>query len=109
MLITIKRKGDFTVTASSPNQCGHEGKGDYKYRVEITGTSLRLDGQGFLIDNKYIDAYFQNFNIADSCENMVSNAAQGLWDICKRHGTKPKRIVVEIFGSEFSSCEAILM
>lgn len=119
MDLSINRAGEFIAHADAqhPQQCGREGVRHYKYFVTIMAGNHHLTPDGFVMDNAWVDEYFQRCygNIGyrmkcDSCENMAQRAVHEFHEMFKRiHELKSidlKRIYVRIHGSDFSFIEA---
>ena len=108
-MLTIKRRGNFTLDTTSPQQCSTEGQRDYKYFVTVTGKKRDINHETtFLIDNKLIDDVFQQDVDAASCEVMVIQAAEEIRELCLENFFKPRKITVEIFANDNASCEYVL-
>lgn len=119
MLVSINREGRFTIPYSarrSYGQCGAEGATQYKYFVTIQASNTGLTSDGYVMENQYVDDYFQeeytrNENPdAVSCEDMAQRAVEHF--IARFYGdpelmlVEVQRIYVRIHGSDISFIEA---
>lgn len=119
MKLSINRAGEFIThgNADHPNQCGKTGARHYRYFVTITASNKTLTYDGFVMDNKWVDDYFQDCYgeegtkklQCDSCENMAQRAVEYFHCIFENElslrGVKVERIYVRIHGSEISYIE----
>lgn len=110
--LTINKEGQYTTFSESDTQCGKTGEHSYRYFVSITATNKNLTEEGFVMDNKLIDDYFQqkytkNKKICLSCEIMAMEAIESFKNLLAQL-TKAdvKRIYVRIYGTQTSFIEA---
>lgn len=119
MLVRINREGRFTIPYSArkaEGQCGATGATQYKYFVTVEASNQGLTDEGYVMENQYVDDYFQeeythNPNPdAVSCEDMSQRAIEHFLarfeadDELKNVALT--RILVRIHGSEISFIEA---
>lgn len=119
MKLSINRSGEFITHQDSdhPQQCGKVGARHYKYFVSITASNKKLSKDGFVMDNLWVDEYFQlcygenKLRMkCDSCENMAQRAVDYFHHVFENHeevrGVEVLRIYVRINGSDISFIEA---
>ena len=81
--LTMKRKGDFTVTTYGKNHCGTTEKLDIKYELTVE-CSVSLDDRGFLFDQVNVDKFFKQIRMTKlSCEQFSIQCARKLWRLIK--------------------------
>lgn len=123
MLLRINREGEFVATRDqkTESQCGKVGAQHYRYFVTIEATNKKLTKEGFVMENMWVDEYFQDRYVnqqveCSSCEDMAQHAINhflGLFGrICGVEGNEElrevdlQRIMVRIHGSPVSYIEA---
>lgn len=121
--LRINREGEFTTLPAqeTDNQCGKVGAQHYRYFVTIEASNKKLTEQGFVMENLWVDEYFQNRYVLGrekcaSCEDMAQEAIKhflGLFGrVCGQEGIEElqevdlRRIYVRIHGSNVSFIEA---
>src|SRR5262245_40668250 len=77
-LLRINREGEFKGMRPSLQQCGKVGQVDYRYFVTIEATNKHLTPEGYVMENRWVESYFQNRygprRNCPSCEEMAQNA-----------------------------------
>lgn len=117
ILLRINRNGEFIaqVGSDTPSQCGKPGARNYKYFVSIEASNKHLTPEGFVMENAWVDEYFQNTYAiigrkCESCENMAEAAIVYFLNMFDRYAQLKnvdlRRILVRIHGSDFSFIEA---
>lgn len=114
--LKVNREGQYTVknVENFQSQCGHVGQREYKYFVTVEANNKKLNNDGFIIDNDYIDKYFKTKYHKkempwESCEVMVCKALDYFVTAFKREPELKKidlqRVYVRVHGSSFSFIE----
>lgn len=76
---TMTRKGNFTITEFTKNQCKKEGHSIYNYEiVTLFSSKLILDRDGFILDHIKVDSCIQNSKLKGSCEEICSEISMNL-------------------------------
>lgn len=76
--LTMRRKGEFTVSTFGANPCGTEPHQVVKYRLTCVCTT-KLDARGFLFDQMAVQQFFDEIAETDmSCEELVEEAVKGI-------------------------------
>lgn len=123
MTLRINREGEFFATPAqeTESQCGKVGAAHYRYFVTIEATNKKLTKEGFVMENLWVEEYFQNRYIRDqqacaSCEDMAQEAVMYFLHLFGRvegkdadpalEGVDLRRVYVRIHGSPVSFIEA---
>lgn len=101
--LTLARAGKFTVGGDSIDdqfQCGLPGTREFRYHVTVVGSAECLTREGFLLDNRRIQDYFDgaygNVTALPSCERMAIRACE---DIAALVGDGALKIEVTMDGT----------
>ncbi len=92
----LTRKGQFTTTSKSNNQCKEPGYHDYYYEIRVK-CGAKLDNQGFVIDTRLLEEIvLEAVRKMDSCERLCLLTAQALYLNLVEHGAIVNKIYVRI-------------
>lgn len=103
-MYTLRREGRFY---GYPQGCCHCGPDHdprwYDYKYAITVYNCSLDAQGFVLDNRAPQEWFDNHGqgFQDSCELLARRAAYSFARMCK----KPYHVSVCVVGFETAAAE----
>lgn len=109
--LTLQRVGSFSAHAPvNRHQCGRQGLQNFSYSVAIKGGADTLDSQGFLIDNRAVQQYFDktyslNHTLKEvpSCEQIALKACEDFRTLVP----KSKGVRVTISGSPQAKISAV--
>jgi hypothetical protein len=116
ILLRINREGSFSVSesAQTAHQCGKIAQSQYRYFCSIEATNERLTPEGFVMENMWVDEYFQaTYNLetkeVPSCEKMAQDAIAHILHLFARQPdlreVDLRRILIRIHGSPVSFIE----
>jgi hypothetical protein len=102
-MFTIRRNGEFDAQLIGSVHCGlTQGFNRFRYEVEISVDNDGLDNQGFVIDNKAIQEYFDTTYrgrpTTRSCEAIARTACEDFKAMLGDRSKHCARVCIRVFG-----------
>lgn len=112
--VELYREGTFQVRAirQDANRCGLALGDTFRYEVRLFAPLTTLDGQGFLMDARAIEAYWQEKysstrpKLLPSCEQIAASAVTDFRTLCRSLGVKLSGAEVRVWGGTHSAMTA---